>query len=298
MMKAHILLVEDDYDLRDMLALTLRKAGYQVTEASDGRQAITLLAPDAQNPDPQDTQDTQGEPTPEDAPAPAPYDVVLTDIVMGEIDGIEVLNVARNLPDPPEVILLTGHGSLETAIEAVRNQAFDYLLKPSQKTRLLERIGAAVDYRRATQRRHRAIEIVSQLADFASSSQPAPPTGTSVLREPIVEPPPAEQGEQHRYREVGQLRIDTFRQKVFFAEQPVHTTPTEYIILACLAATPGKVVTFGDIIRRTHSYQVGETEAHDLLRSHIRNLRKKIDRRYLVSVYATGYMLVDPEWET
>ncbi len=271
-MSNHILLVEDDNDLRDMIARTLRKAGYNITEAPDGQHAIDLLT----------TEPTQGH----------SYHVVLTDIVMGMIDGIEVLNVARSLPRPPEVILLTGHGSLETAIEAVRNNAFDYLLKPSPKAKLLERIASAIEQYQHRQRQHKAVEIVTSLADFANQSAPSPTPS-----QPVPTSARNSQSDQGRYLQVGQLRLDTYRQDVYFANEPLHVTPTEYLILACLAATPGRVISFGDIVRRTHSYEVSETEAHNLLRTHIRNLRKKFDRRYIESVYATGYMLVEPEEE-
>lgn len=278
-MDAHLLLVEDDNDLRDMIARTLRREGYTVTEATNGSHAIELLTQPASD--------------------HSPYEVVLSDIVMGEVDGIEVLNVARSQPYRPEVVLLTGHGSLETAIEAVRNNAFDYLLKPSQKTKLLECIAAAVEYHRRSQHQHKAIEIVRSLADFAAQSDELG-TSEAATSHPEASPDsaPSRTAEQmERYKEVGQLRIDTHRQEVWFANQQIHVTPTEYLILTFLAERPGRVATFGEMVRRTHSYDLEDSEAHDLLRSHIRNLRRKFDRRYLVSVYATGYMLLDPDLE-
>jgi DNA-binding response OmpR family regulator len=105
----------------------------------------------------------------------------------------------------------------------------------------------------------------------------------------VVEEPP------DRYMRVGQLHIDTYRHEVSFAEKPLHLTPTEYMIVACLAATPGRVVSYGDIVRSIRGYEIEESEAHELLRTHIRNLRRKVDRRYVVSVYAVGYMLDEPD---
>jgi DNA-binding response OmpR family regulator len=285
-MNGHILLAEDDNDLRDMIARTLRKAGYEVAEAANGQEAVNLLT---------------------DRQANHPmYDIVLTDIVMGEIDGIEVMHVAREQPDAPEVILLTGHGSLETAIEAVRLGAFDYLLKPSPKEKLLDRIQTAMDQRNEKRRNTKAVEIVRTLADFAT--RPAKNQHPS-LTHPTESAPSAQQPAQsaaaaaaetedaERYMQVGLLSLDTYRKEVWFNQQLLHTTPIEYLILESLAQTPGRVVTFSDIVRNTHNYTINKSEAHDLLRTHIRNLRKKLDRRYIVSVYATGYMLVNPEEE-
>lgn len=276
-MTAHILLVEDDADLRDVLTQTLRKAGYAVTDVPDGAQAIDIL-----------TQRTDAKMT--------CCDIVLTDIVMGEIDGIEVLNVARNLPNAPEVILLTGYGSLETAIEAVRNNAFDYINKPSSRHVLLERVAAALEHRRAKQRQSKAVAIVESLADFADVAS------TDHLLRGFSPPDRAADAssttqEYERYLRIGEMKIDRHRQQVWFRETLLRITRTEYSILMCLAETPGRVVTFDTIVRQTHSYELERGEAHDLLRSHIRNLRKKFDRRYIVSVYGTGYMLASPDQE-
>lgn len=276
-MNAHILLVEDDTDLRDVLAQTLRKAGYMVTDVPDGRQAIDIL-----------TQQTDM--------GRRCCDIVLTDIVMGEIDGIEVLNVARSLPDAPEVILLTGYGSLETAIEAVRNNAFDYINKPSSRHMLLERIAAALEHRRTKQRQSKAVAIVESLADFADATTPEHLLNSVA---PAHKPPEALSTPQEdtRYLSIGEMTIDRHRQQVWFRNTLLHITRTEYSILMCLAEVPGRVVTFDTIVRQTHRYELERGEAHDLLRSHIRNLRKKVDRRYIVSVYGTGYMLAAPEQE-
>ncbi len=284
-MNGHILLAEDDNDLRDMIARTLRKAGYEVAEAANGQEAVNLL-------------------THRQANHPI-YDIVLTDIVMGEIDGIEVMHVAREQPDAPEVILLTGHGSLETAIEAVRLGAFDYLLKPSPKEKLLDRIQTALDQRNEKRRNNKAVEIVRTLADFATKpAENQHPSLTHPTESPLSPQQPAQSSAQssasddtERYMQVGLLSLDTYRKEVWFNQQLLHTTPIEYLILESLAQTPGRVVTFSDIVRNTHNYTINKTEAHDLLRTHIRNLRKKLDRRYIVSVYATGYMLVNPEEE-
>jgi len=104
-MQTHLLLVEDDPTLRWMLARTLRKAGYAVTEAPDGDAAVALL----QQP----------------SATAAPYHVVLTDIVMGATSGVAVTETALQQPDAPAVILLTAHGTLDTVVAALRYGAFD-----------------------------------------------------------------------------------------------------------------------------------------------------------------------------
>lgn len=270
-MSVHILVVEDDENLRFMIVHILQKASYQVTQACRGEEAIELLR--------------------QAVSEERYYDLVLTDIVMEEVDGIEVMKVAHSQPYKPEVILLTGHGSLATAVQAVRSGAFDYILKPCPRDTLLERVAACVEYHKTRLRQLQRAELLDKITELIIGVQNL--DNTAILQRP---PARSEQPESlKRYMQVGLLHIDTHRHEVRFNGQHVHVTPTEYLILTCLAATPGQVVRYGDIIYRAQGYRLDEVEAHGLLRTHIRNLRRKFDRRYLVSVYAVGYMLVEPE---
>lgn len=271
-MEGHILLVEDDTNMREILSLFLEESGFRVTSVSSGEEAITLLT--SSNDENQ------------------PYDVVCTDIIMGAVDGVEVMNAARCLPLPPEVILLTGHASLETAIAAVRAGAFDYLQKPCHPTRLLERVYAAMQHWAASPH---------QNADSSEASLPEEPATPPDERAQAANTDSAlpEEGKDDaspsdRYLQVGALRIDTYRHNVWFENQSLYFTPTEYKILLFLAERPGRVASFSEIISYARGYSVDEEDARGLLRWHIRNLRQRFDRRYLVSVRGVGFMLVDP----
>jgi DNA-binding response OmpR family regulator len=274
-MKGHILLVEDEDGWRKTLAQALQEEGYQVTQASDGRQAIDLLN--------------------QAAPDRVVYDLVLTDIVMGDVDGVEVTLAARKQPELPEVILLTGYGSMETAIAAVRAGAFDYLIKPCRTSKLLEQVASAIQQRQVRLRQIKAEDMLQSIVNFVKEShqdEEAHFSGNIATRNTVEED---ESQEAERYLSVGAIRIDTHRHQVWFEGKQIHVTPTEYAILECLANAAGRVVTYSDVIYRIRGYEMSESEAHSLLRAHIRNLRKKFDRRYLVSVYGVGYMLVGPD---
>jgi DNA-binding response OmpR family regulator len=284
-MTFHILLVEDDDNLRDVLARSFQRAGYRVSQAADGQQAIAML---------------------EQASAPDDiFEVVVTDIIMGEIDGVEVMHTAKRQDYSPEVLLLTGHASLNSAIEAVRTGAFDYLQKPCRVSWLLERVQQAIEHRQTRLRQAEEADALRRVADVLSRSQPAA-SGNHDGSAPTAEALPAPtstMSEEHaaeddgRYLSVGGLQIDTYRHDVVFQGQSLHMTPTEYALLACLATTSGRVVTYSDIAAQTHSEHLDDTDAHELLRWHVRNLRHKLDRRYLVSVRGVGYMLIDPDEE-
>lgn len=100
-----VLIAEDEEHLGAILEHFLRGRGYTVTMCRDGRAALTELHA-------------------------APYDVALIDIVMPQMDGLEVLRHLQNEPAPPEVIIITGNGTIDTAITAIKLGAYDYISKP------------------------------------------------------------------------------------------------------------------------------------------------------------------------
>ena len=264
-MSINILVVDDSAPLRDWLARVLQRAGYVVTQAGGGEEALTLLQ-------------QAGE-------YRTPFDVVVSDIVMGEIDGIRVTQVARSRADPPEVILLTGHGHLDTAAKAVRLGAFDYLRKPVAPQQLLERVAAAAGRRAEWLKQAEEAGAWRAVAEVVGKMQPSSALATGA---------PAEE-KTERYRGVGRLQIDTQRHEVWFDGQTIAVTPIEYTILNVLAETPAAVVTYGALAQHTHGIMLSEREAYGLLRTHVRNLRHKIERSYLISVRGVGYMLDAPD---
>jgi two-component system, OmpR family, response regulator len=261
-METRVLLVEDDDRARELLADVLAGAGYQVTTAASGEVALELL----------ERQDV---------------DVVVTDINMRRVDGVQVLEAAREKPWPPHVILLTGFSSLETSIAALRAGAHDYLLKPCSPPDLLACVARAVQRRAAEIRQASALQSIAQgLAQLRQLEPDSTPT-------PAAPPSTAEAPE--RFLRIGALLIDCFRHAISFRGEALHVTPLEYALLRCLAEDEGRVIGYAEIVRRTHGHTVEETEAHTLLKAHVRNLRRKLDPAYLVNVRGTGYMLTAPE---
>jgi len=119
-MAGHILIIDDEKSIRSTLSEILGFEGYTISEAADGQEAIRKL----------------GEGT---------YDCILCDIKMPKADGIEVLGKAKELvPDTP-FIVISGHGNIDTAVEAVKKGAFDYISKPPDLNRLLITIRNAMD---------------------------------------------------------------------------------------------------------------------------------------------------------
>lgn len=264
-MKTHILIVEDDVNTRVMLAYRLEYAGYHVTQAPDGETALRLLEEHT-------------------------YNVVLTDIVLGNIDGMDVMHAARRQPYSPEVVLLTGHGSLETSITALRTGAYDYLLKPCTSEQLLKSIAGAIKRHTAeTALRDAATTVLANLQGRNThretpAGEPQPPQPHAPESQPVLA----------GTVQIGALTVGTSRYDVRFQGQPVRLTPTEYALLRYLAERSGQLCSCQDIVRSTHGLTVDEAEAQAMVRSHIRNVRKKLDAAYLVNERGSGYMLVAP----
>lgn len=285
MIDIHILIVEDEENMRKSVVKAVEGGGYRVTQAADGETAIALLDEAAIN--------------------KSAFDIVISDIVMYEVSGVQVMQAALRQPYEPEVILLTGQGSMETAIEAVRCGAFDYLLKPCPVQTLRQRIRAALEHREHRLQEQQALQTLRSLADtarvlFAGDEQASAlmernsQTETPAAASPLAQPP---EQDPNRYLQVGELRIDRYRHEIWFKQRPIDVTPIEYAMLSCLAATPGRAIPFSDIAECTHGKRMERSDARILLASHIYNLRTKIDRRYIVNVAGVGYMLIDPAAE-
>ena len=111
MKNGKVLVVDDEPTEREGLARMVGQWGYEVETASSGEEALSLI--ESQHPA-----------------------VVLTDLVLPEMDGLTLLQKLRETGRPPIVLLVTGHGTVESAVEAMRHGAFDYLTKPVDATRL------------------------------------------------------------------------------------------------------------------------------------------------------------------
>jgi two-component system, NtrC family, response regulator HydG len=120
---AKLLVVDDQRNMRTTLGMMLRAAGYEVDEAADGEQGIERGTTGA-------------------------YDLILTDLRMGTKDGIDLLRAVKDALPMTEVIVMTAYGTIESAVQAMRLGAYDYIQKPFTEEELLVKIGKALDSRR------------------------------------------------------------------------------------------------------------------------------------------------------
>ncbi len=135
----NILIVDDERDFVEVLSLRLTDAGHRVKAAYSGKEALSILA------------ETEPEALPD-------IDVIILDIKMPGMDGIETLKLIKAKYPVVEIILLTGHGAVDTAIKGLKSGAFDYLLKPADFEELTSKVQAASKQREAQARRIREAE--------------------------------------------------------------------------------------------------------------------------------------------
>lgn len=273
---ANVLVVDDEGAIRYSVSKTLQRVGYSVNEASSGEQALEMMT--AQ-----------------------PYDVVLTDIRMPPgLDGVELVRRIKEVDGDTIVILMTGFPSLSTAVEALRLGAHDYLIKPSSSQDIRQSVAKGVERARNLKRRRNLLDAIrSNVQELSRSAiEVALPSFNldDFDDKPMTpEPLPAEVGNS-TVMTLGPLTIYPGRYQIAVGDKPIDLTPTEFDLLLYLAAHRGRVVSCHELVREVRGYGVDETEAREVIRPHVSNLRRKLkqagqDADLIINVRGIGYRL-------
>ena len=166
MPKPRILIIDDEPAIRESLRMTLEYEGYDIVEGATGQEGLSLA--ERESPD-----------------------LVLLDVKMPGMDGLEVLDRLRTLPDPPPVIVVSGHGTISTAVDATRRGAADFIEKPFATDRVLVSVRNALkQYRledenrslkRAFEVRHQIVGQSEAIKKLMAAVARAAPTNATVL---------------------------------------------------------------------------------------------------------------------
>ena len=143
MSKAHILVIDDEDLMREYVQEALLRAGHEVKAATSGREGLDLLAGTA-------------------------FDVVVTDLKMAPVDGLEVLRTVRAESPGTPCIIMTAYGTVETAVTALREGAYDYIMKPFTPDELELAVTRAVERERLALENRYLRDELNQRYDFAS----------------------------------------------------------------------------------------------------------------------------------
>lgn len=255
-----VLVVDDDDLVRQLMMESLsRRKGLQLEQASNKAAALAMV------------ERTR-------------YDLVLTDIRMEEQHtGIELLRAVKERSPSTAVILITGYGALGTAIDAIREGADDYLLKPLSLAELETSVALALERRATAAGQRSALEqAVAMLQTLATNPDRAADS-------PSNEPTFTEGG----ILKAGNIVVDPNRHQATVDGIDIELTPTELAILKTLLAARGRLVTFESLVSASHQLESPRDEARDLLASHIRNLRRKLgdSSSQLINVRGIGYYI-------
>lgn len=231
------LVVDDDAGVRFVLEAALNRAGYLVTQAGSGEAALALLRDRA-------------------------FDLAVVDLSLGtRVDGLRVLEAIRWRWPRTAVVILTAHGSLESALAAIREGVDGYLLKPAEPGDLLDAAREALARRRLHP---------------AAAAAPA-----------------------NRLRH-GALVLDLDKQQVEAGGRPCDLSPAEFSLLAHLVENAHRTVPPKELVGVVRGYEPDhQHEARQVIKWYIHRLRARIEPdparpRYILNVRGAGYTMGPP----
>ncbi|NLF11385.1 MAG: response regulator transcription factor [Anaerolineaceae bacterium] len=265
--KARILVVDDEPTTRRAVARALGLSGYEAEAAASGAQALELLAA-------------------------RPYDLMLLDLRMPGMDGVEVMARVQERHPNLLIIVFTAHATVHSAVEAVRAGAVDYLLKPSTIHDIEAAVARALERQRERLRRQHLIQVMAE-ALAALQAEDALKSGASHLA-----------GE--RFLRSGPISFDRVKRLVVVAGSEgidgeeegrsldAELTEYESVLLAFLMERPDRPFSCRQLARAL-GYDVDEREAQDIVRPHISRLRKKVEfdpgrPRWVRTLRGQGYL--------
>jgi DNA-binding response OmpR family regulator len=239
-MKSNILVVDDEPVARQSLTDILRLEGYAVNSVPNGQAAVEYVRTH-------------------------PVELMIVDLRMPGMDGLEVVQVINQVSPETEVILLTAFGSTESAVQALRLRIHDYLLKPAPPSQVVNSVKKGLarrDVRMKARGGNASMDVDDGVTEFTLKD------GTY---------------------------IDLSRRLVQKEDQIEHLTPAEGRLLRVLIENPGRVYSHRELVLLVQGYDTSQREAPEILRPLVSRLRHKLEAfpslsDRIVSVRGTGYL--------
>jgi DNA-binding response OmpR family regulator len=229
-----ILVVDDEEAVRFFVSDCLTYEGFAVDEVDSGEAALAALEKRS-------------------------YALLLLDLRMIGMDGLSVMHEVKQRWPETIIIVMTAYASVDSAIEAMRHGAFDYLRKPCESAEILACVKKAL----GNSREHKSKRDSEHVARSG------------------------------RHVETGELAINMNARSVSLSSQPISLTPTEYELLAILAQAPGRPIPLAHLIEEGLGYDPQDPQAQETLRVHISRVRRKIGANYILTVRGGGYLLAN-----
>ncbi len=240
-MKSNILVVDDENIARQSLSDILKLEGYNVAAVPGGQAAVEYVRTH-------------------------PVDLMIVDLRMPGMDGLEVIQVVNQASPDTEVVLLTAHGSMDTAVQALRLRIHDYLTKPAAPAQVIASVKKGLARRTARLQAkgglHDATEVDDRAREFKLND------GTTV---------------------------DFARRQIRAGRRTERLTPAEGRLLRILMENEGKVFSHRELVLLVQGYDTSQREAPEILRPLVSRLRHKLEEfpalcDRVASVRGTGYI--------
>lgn len=258
---ARILIVDDERTTRLSLSEIFTLRGANTSTAADGNEALAQI------------QQTM-------------FDLIILDVKMPGVSGLQVLEYVQQHASGTICILLTAHATIDSAIRALRQGAFDYVLKPAQPKTIIEVVERGLAKRQEFMRRQNLVDLMEQTVEAFKAGSPTPvaPTPSSSPSNPILT--------------AGNLTADLHRREAKLDDRILDLTPTEFDTLAYFIRNAERVVSCRDLVKAVHGYDTTENAARPIMRVHIHRLRQKIELdaaqpERLLTIRSAGYMLTN-----
>jgi DNA-binding response OmpR family regulator len=260
----NVLIIDDEDSLRYTLTRVLRATGCQVSSAADGPEGLQMINNVA-------------------------FDLIYLDIRLPGMNGLEILqNIRKNHPDLP-VILFTAHASLQSALEAIRLGATDYLVKPIDPDVFVARTRVILE-EQVVERRKR--QLRDQIATLQAELRALEDQSASPPAEIVPSPENAD-----RFLKRGSFVLDLQAQRATLKDKVLSMPPTAFIYLTVLARHAPEGVDYQTLVTEAQGYAVEQSEASELAKYHIHVLRQSIQANkdeagYILNMRGIGYRLL------
>jgi len=265
-MDGHILIIDDEASLRQTMARILQRAGYETTTAANGQEGLNLVSEHS-------------------------FDLVYLDIRMPDVSGLDLLKtIHAKFPDLP-VILFTAQPDLNSAVEAVRRGATDYLLKPLKPQAVIERTKAILEKNQVERRKREIQRQIDSLQSELNELEKGSGEKETELKQEQAST------RNDRFVQCGVLKLDLYSRRVTMEDDEVNLPPTSFDYLLSLARHSPNVVDYQTLVSEAQGYETDTREAQELTKWHIHNIRQAMEpdpRKpvYVINVRGTGYRLV------
>jgi DNA-binding response OmpR family regulator len=260
----HILIIDDEATLRKTLARILQQAGFEVTTAENAEQGLAYLKS-------------------------TNFDLIFTDLRMPGIQGLDALRlIHKNYPLLP-VVLFTAQPDVNSAVEALRYGAIDYLLKPLKPEVIIERAQSILLQQQKEKRKREIVQQIEALQNELKRIE----NGDTLTSPPLKN----ESTEAERFVKRGAIVLDLHTRRITINEEVINLPPTSFDYLLVLARHAPNVVDYQTLVAEAQGYQAEMRDAQELTKWHIHQLRQAFDKdaqnpSYLINVRGKGYRLI------